>query len=220
MRPRAAIFDFDGTLFDSMAVWETLGEDYLHARGIRPKPDLAERLKVLSLLEAAVLFQQEYGLELPAQTIMEELDGMIERAYREEVLPKPGMEALVRRLKESGADCAIATATDRYLIEAALERCGMRALFSGIFTCGEAGAGKDSPLVYRKAVENLKADRQSTLIFEDALHAAQTAKQDGFCTIGVYDAFEEHQKELQSLCDGYLKDLQDTEQIMKMIAEL
>ena len=96
----------------------------------------------------------------------------------------------------------------------------MRALFSGIFTCGEAGAGKESPLVYRQAAESLKANRESTLIFEDALHAAQTAKQDGFCTIGVYDAYEEHQKELQSLCDGYLKDLRDTEQIMKMIAEL
>ena len=220
MKLKAAIFDFDGTLFDSMSIWETLGEDYLRAKGIPAKQDLPEKLKVLSLYEAAVLFRQEYGLQLSPQKIMDELDGMIETAYREEVLPKPGAEALVRELNRRKVSCGIATATDRFLIEAALRRCGMEALFAGIFTCAEAGSGKDRPDVYREALKGLGADRESTAVFEDALHAARTAKGDGFITIAVRDAYEEHQEELKELCDGYLEELTGTEQILEMIRGL
>ena len=220
MKLKAVIFDFDGTLFDSMSIWETLGEDYLRTKGIQAGADLPDRLKTLSLCEAAVLFQREYDIRLDAQTIMGELNGMIEMAYREEVRPKAGAEELVRELNRRSIACGIATATDRFLIEAALMRCGMIGLFEGIFTCSEAGSGKDRPDVYREAAKGLGADRRCTVIFEDALHAAKTAKRDGFITIAVYDAYEEHQAELKELCDGYLTDLSDTGHIVDMIRKL
>lgn len=37
MKLRCAIFDFDGTLFDSMYVWDTLGETYLKVIGVVPR---------------------------------------------------------------------------------------------------------------------------------------------------------------------------------------
>ena len=41
---RAAIFDMDGTLLDSMHVWNTVGEDYLRTKGKVP-PRMCRILK-------------------------------------------------------------------------------------------------------------------------------------------------------------------------------
>ena len=48
-----AIFDFDGTLFDSMFIWETLGEDYLLSLGKQPRPGLRDALRPMSTYQSA-----------------------------------------------------------------------------------------------------------------------------------------------------------------------
>ena len=201
MKLRAAIFDFDGTLFDSMGIWATLASDYLREKGIAPQPGLDERLKIMSLDQAALLFQRDCGLAMSVGEITDEINRRIERLYLEEVLPKPGAAAFVQGLRQEGVRCCIATATDRCQIEAALVRSGLSPLFDGIVTCAEAGHGKDEPYIYREAMARMRADRGSTAVFEDALHAAGTAKADGFITVGVYDRYEPGQEELRRICD-------------------
>ena len=100
----------------------------------------------------------------------------------------------------------IATATDRYQVEAALQRCKMRHFFSEIFTCTEVGSGKDTPDIFRKAMEHLQTDRSNTAVVEDAYHAAHTAKQDGFMVVGVYDSYESRQQEILQIADVFLPD--------------
>ena len=109
----------------------------------------------------------------------------------------------------------IATATDRYQVEAALQRCGMRHFFSEIFTCTEVGSGKDRPEIFRKAMEHLQTDRNTTAVFEDAYHAAYTSKQDGFMVVGVYDSHESRQQELLYLADVYISDYFDLTRFWK-----
>ena len=58
---RGAIFDMDGTLLDSMSIWETIGADYLRFCGIEPRPDLRERIRNMSLPQAARYYQSAYG---------------------------------------------------------------------------------------------------------------------------------------------------------------
>ena len=53
MRIRGAVFDVDGTLLDSMRVWDTIGEDYLRSIGYEPKENLKEVFKNMSLHPAA-----------------------------------------------------------------------------------------------------------------------------------------------------------------------
>ena len=103
----------------------------------------------------------------------------------------------------------IATATDRYQVEAALQRCGMRHFFSEIFTCTEVGSGKDRPDIFRKAMEYLQTDHSTTVVVEDAYHAIHTAQQDGFLVVAVYDSYESRQQELLHLADVYLSDYFD-----------
>ena len=107
----------------------------------------------------------------------------------------------------------IATATDRYQIEAALSRCGMADYFEEIFTCSEVGHGKDEPHIFRKAMEHFAADRGNTVIFEDALHAIQTAKADGFVVVAVCDNSEKRQNEIRELADYYIENFEQTEKL-------
>lgn len=211
MKERCAIFDFDGTLFDSMYVWDTAGESYLRSLGKEPSPTVREEIAAMSLQQAAVYFKKEYGLPLTAEEIVTEIDRTVERAYLNDILPKAGAAEFLKKMQKANISMCIATATDRYLVEAALRRCDMDKYFDAIFTCGEVGASKNEPTIYRCAMEHFHADRESTLVFEDALHAAQTAKADGFCVIAVMDTSEKKQAELRHISDFYIKSYEDAE---------
>lgn len=218
MKIKCAIFDFDGTLFDSMFIWDTVGETYLRSLGKEPKSSMREDVRALSLYQSAIYFQKEYALSLSVEEIMAGINATVEHFYIHEVLPKRGVLAFLEELRRIGIAMCIATASDRYQIEAALKRCGMEHYFDAIFTCSEVGRGKDEPLIFRQAMAHFGADRGSTVVFEDALHAVQTAKADGFSVTAVFDESEKRQREIRDLSDFYIKDFERTADFWEWIS--
>ena len=212
---KGAIFDFDGTLVDSMFIWDTIGEDYLRSLGKEPHEDLKETFLTLTLEKAAEYYRTHYGVTLSVKEIVDGVNAMVEGIYRTKVVLKPGVADYLRWLKENGVQMCIATVTDRYLVEETLERFGILHYFSEIFTCAEVGYGKDKPIIYRKALEHLDTAKNETYVFEDSLFALKTAKADGFTAIGVYDRHENRQEELKTLADYYIGDFVDS--ILKTI---
>jgi len=203
---KSLIFDFDGTLFDSMFIWDTAGESYLRSIGKEPETDLQKVLKPMSLLQSAQYIREKYDIPLSVEDIMDGINRTVEVFYFHTVEPKPGVIDFLEELHHRNIKMCIATATDRYQVEAALQRCQMRHFFSEIFTCTEVGSGKDRPDIFRKAMEHLQTDRSNTAVVEDAYHAAHTAKQDGFLVVGVYDSHESRQQELLQIADVFLPD--------------
>ena len=61
---KGAIFDFDGTLVDSMFIWDTFGEDYLRTLGKEPKENLTETFKTFTLEQAAEYYREHYDVTL------------------------------------------------------------------------------------------------------------------------------------------------------------
>ena len=200
------IFDFDGTLFDSMFIWDTAGESYLRSIGKEPETGLQKVLKPMSLLQSAQYIREKYDIPLSVEDIMDGINRTVEVFYFHTVEPKPGVIDFLEELHHRNIKMCIATATDRYQVEAALQRCKMRHFFSEIFTCTEVGNGKDRPDIFRKAMEHLQTDRTNTAVVEDAYHAAHTAKQDGFMVVGVYDSHESRQQGLLQIADVFLPD--------------
>ncbi len=218
MRIRGAIFDVDGTLLDSMFIWDTIGETYLRSIGYQPKENLNETFKNMSLRQAARYYQTEYGVTQSIDEIMDGVNAMLERYYRFEVPLKPGVAELLERLRQDGVRLCIATATDRHLVEAGLDRCGVLSCFGEIFTCNEVGHGKDEPDIFEAALRFLGTRREETLVFDDALYAVRTAKGAGFLVAAVYDSHERSQAEVRARSDLYLEDLTQLVELQKVLS--
>ena len=218
MKIKCAIFDFDGTLFDSMFIWDNIAETYLRSVGKIPKPNVREDVRELSLYQSACYFQREYDIALSVKQIMTGINQTIEHFYINELLPKPGVIEFLEQMQKSEISMCIATASDRYQIEVALKRCKMQKYFDSIFTCSEVGYGKNEPVIYRKAIESFEANRCETIVFEDALHAVQTAKKDGFTVVAVFDNSEMRQDEIRNLSDFYMESFENTEDFWKFVS--
>jgi len=211
MRLSGAIFDLDGTLLDSMFIWDTVGEDYLRSCGMQPHEALNEKFKNMSLYQAACYYRDEYGMPGSAEEIMGGVNRLIAHFYMDEVQPKAGVPEMLEALKKRGVKMCVASATDRPLVKAALSRCGLLGYFEEIFTCSSVGHGKDEPDIFLAALDFLGTPKESTWVFEDALHAAQTAKAAGFPVLAVYDRSEKDQDALAKLADVYVRSFAEME---------
>ncbi len=207
MKISGAIFDMDGTLIDSMFIWRDLGRRYLISCGITPNENQQEEIEKLTLMEAVEYFRTKYGLIKTSEEIYTGMDSLLWPMYRDEVFPKEGIFLLLDRLKERGIPMAVATATDRHLVDLVLGKNGLLEYFSEVFTTGAVGAGKEDPLIFEKALECLGTPKSETVVFEDTLYAIKTAKRAGFPVAGVYDdAHKTLQDEIKALSDFYITD--------------
>lgn len=209
---KGAIFDIDGTLLDSMPVWENAGARYLATLGIKARSDLKERLDALSLPEGALYMQTEYKLSVTIEEILEGVNQVVKDFYFKEVVLKPGVCDLIQKLKKNQVRLMIATATDAEMAKAALVRNGVWKDFDGMITCEEAGAGKTSPKVFELAREHLQTKKEETWVFEDSLYAVKTASKAGFPVCSIYDAYSrDNTEEIQTFSDIYVKDFYEIE---------
>jgi len=203
---KGAIFDLDGTLLDSMDMWENFAENYLRSQGVVPKEDLGESIKNLSLYDAVDCCKRKYNLPKTVKEIIDEFDKIFYNYYRNEVALKPGAKAFLKKLKENNVNMCIASATEEHLVKAALKRCGIEEYFSEVFTCTACGNGKENPAIYRMALKYLNTKKSDTIVFEDVYFAAKTAKDDGFLVAAVFDKQEKDSDKIKEIADCYIPD--------------
>lgn len=183
-----AIFDLDGTLLDSMPWWDDLGERYLRNLGKTPNPDIRYHFKRLTMEGSAEYMKETYHLEQSIEEICQGVMEGIDSAYRESIPCKPGVEHMLQALQNAGVPTCVATASPRNVAMAALERLDILKFLSAVFTCTEVGASKTEPTIFEVALDHLGTPRKSTVVFEDSLHAIETAHAAGFPTAAIQEA--------------------------------
>lgn len=199
-----AIFDLDGTLLDSMELWSSIGTLFLTARGITPPDDLWEHLRANSIPQSAAYFIEAFGVPGTVEEVSAEICDIVRSYYETSIPAKPGVPEYLRRLKEAGVNCCVLTATDKEQVTAALSRLGLLQYFDFILTCTDFGSDKNHPDIFLAAAERLGGTVSDTTVFEDALHAATTAKKAGFRVVGLYEAtFDYHEAQMRALCDVF-----------------
>ncbi len=196
----AAIFDMDGTVIDSMPIWDDLSFNFLVSKGVKPKPDLREKVSTMFLRESSQYVVDEYKLDCTADDVLAFMHEQINDFYFNTVPPKEDIIPFLEKLKAAGVKMCIATATERRLAVPALEHNGMLEYFDAIFTCAELGESKRSPLIFEKALEFLGTKKDETFVFEDSFHAVETAAKAGFPVAAVFDKSAAHkEKEIREL---------------------
>lgn len=203
---KGAIFDLDGTILDSMFIWSDIGYKFLEMKNIQVPEGSDQQFTTMSLQQAAEYYIEHFDNTATIEGIINDINMLVESFYFNEVLKKEGVEEFLQFLKDKGVKMCIATATDKYMVEKALERNGLLHYFSEIFTCNGVGAGKDTPKIYDVALEHLGTEKKNTFVFEDALYAIVTANKADYNVIGIKDVSEKAEpEEIKKHCKAFIE---------------
>lgn len=205
MKIKAAIFDADGTLLDSMGQWNLVPYKYVKSLGEAADENIAEKLFTMTISEAAEFIIDEYKLSVTVEEAVEGMDAIIREFYKNDVKLKDGAGELLEFFKSRGIPMVIGTSTDRDCIEVGLERTGISAYFDRIYTSTEVGKSKEKPDLFIQAMEFMESSPDETIVFEDGLYSLRTAAALGMKTVGIFDEVSlSNQKELKELADLYV----------------
>ena len=204
MNITGAIFDFDGTVFDSMHIWKGVKFQFFDRIGLVLNEEQREEFKNLFLLDAIELAKTRFDLKMTDKELFDEFFTLIKEKYLADTKPKNDVIEFLEKLKSKGVKMGIATATGEPALIAVLEKFNMLHYFEEIYSTYTVGASKTEPKVYDVVLNELGTEKETTWIFEDALYAAKTAKKAGYNVVGIYDKSELEQDELKNLVDIYI----------------
>ena len=206
----AVIFDLDGTLVDSMWMWESIDVEYLQRFGIDLPSDLQKNIEGISFTEAAVYFKQRFELPDSLDKIKSDWNQMAWDKYLNEVPVKEGVIPLLQYLRQQNIPAGIATSNSRELVDLIVEKHGMQEYFDSIRTSCEVAKGKPSPDIYLLVARDLGVEPERCLVFEDVLQGVMAGKNANMKVCAVYDKYsEQDQKEKIKLADYYVNSMEE-----------
>ena len=188
-RARCLIFDLDGTVLDSMDLWNRVDVEFLSKRGFVVTDDYTDVVKSVNIDDAAAYTKERFGLPESPKEIMDEWNSMVSYAYAHEVKLKDGVFEYLREAKEEGFILAFATALSREHAARALSNNKVLDLFSCGLTLEDIGkrADKTDPRIYLAVSDITGIPPSETIVFEDVPAAIEGAVKGGFMTCAVYD---------------------------------
>lgn len=205
---KAAIFDMDGTLINSLGLWEVIwkrfGKLFCNGEDFAPASADDKAVRTMTLKDAMHFIHAQYAIGESGEELYRLADGILREFYENDVQLKEGVAEVLAYCKDKGIKMCIASASDKELINVALKHCGVEAYFTGIFSCVEIGKGKDQPDVYLQALEHLGTKAEETCIFEDSHIAIETADRLGMKTVGIYDPNNYGAENIEKIATVYI----------------
>ena len=199
---RGIIFDVDGTLLDSMGMWQQIDQVFLRENGVEPPADISDIVKKMTVEASSAYFVERFRLDMTPEDVRNRIEAMAAEAYREYLPLKEGAETFLAEAAAAGIPLAVASANYPALLDAAFRRLGIAGYFRTVLTPDEQLAGKHAPDIYLAATRQLGTAPAETAVIEDALHAAETAKAAGFYTVGFLDRSSQADWDmLAAVCD-------------------
>ncbi len=183
---KAIIFDLDGTLIDSMYVWEYVDNEFLRRRGIEVPSDYGYECSHRSFYETALYTIDRFSLSQSPEEIMQEWTDLAIKEYSEKVQLLPFAAEAVRLAKEKGCKTAVCTSLTKELYTPVLKRTGLFDLFDVIVSAAEFGKGKQYPDIYRHTANLLGVSPDSCIMLDDVTASLKAAEEAGLTAIGVY----------------------------------
>lgn len=218
MNIKSAIFDMDGTLVDSLSVWDvlwsTFGEKYLNDKNFAPSARDDKAVRTMTLKDGMDLIHSNYNLGENGDELLSYANRIMIDFYSNDAKLKNGVFEFLEYCKKNGIKMCIASATAPMLLDVALKNLDLEKYFLKIFSCGTIGKGKDEPDVFLQAAEFLGTEIEETWVFEDSLVAIETAANAGFKTVGIYDRYNFGQEKIQEIANEYIA---DGESLLKLI---
>lgn len=203
----AAIFDLDGTILDSMDVWEHIDIQFLKKRNLPVPENYVTEICARSFEEAAQYTIDLFGLQETVEGIIEEWNNMAVEEYSNHVGLLPHALDYLLRLKEHGIKLAVATGLPEKLYMPCLKNNSILELFDALCSTDEVQRGKEYSDVFELAAKKLGVAPEHCIVFDDVLPAIKSAKAARMLAGGIYDKYSADQRaEIERIADIYLLD--------------
>jgi len=200
------LFDFDGTLVDSMPAYSKMILRILDEAKVSYPKDIVKTVTPLGTIETAKLFIR-MGVQGSVDDIQNKMRQYILNSYLYDIPAKPYVIETLKILKNRGADLHVLTASPHLTLDPCLKRLGIYDIFSNVWSCNDFDTTKANPEIYRMVAQKIHATVDEILFLDDNLDATKTAMVTGMHVCGVYDdSSKEYETEMCCVLEYYIKD--------------
>ena len=225
---KVIIFDMDGTLIDSIGIWNDIDEELIKTigDGTIDNVDIAKqrdtKLKEYSKYDDAYLEYCDFLKEKYKSTMdiveIKKLRYEIADNYLKNVIDyKPNAEKVIKYLKEKGFILVIASTTNDHTIEHykndnqnIISKANLEDMFSLIYSKGAVKELKPNPEIHYKILKELNVIPEECLIIEDSLIGVEAANNAGIEVAVIYDKYSDcNREEINNLAQYKFKDFEE-----------
>lgn len=204
------LFDFDGTLVDSMPTFSALMLRILDEHNVKYGDDIIKIITPLGYNGTATYFIEELGLNKSHDYLTTLMLKYAVDAYTNVVPAKEHVIESLRELKKRGASLNVLTASPHEALDPCLKRLGIYDLFDNVWSCNDFATTKADPAIYHMAAERIGVKVDEVIFLDDNLGADKTAKKAGMVVYGVYDeSSKEYVEEMKAATDKYIYDFRE-----------
>ena len=180
----AVVFDLDGVLVESEQIWGEARRELTAELGGRWTNRAQHDMMGMSSVEWSRYMHDELGISLPPEPISDEVVRRLERLYRERLPLLPGAREAVDRIA-AGWPLAVASSSNRPLIELVLEIAGIADRFAVVVSSEEVARGKPAPDVYLETARRLRVSPARIAAVEDSENGLRSAIAAGMRVIAI-----------------------------------
>lgn len=207
---KGAIFDLDGTLIDSMGVWETIDIKFLQDRNISMPEDYINEVNTMSFKDVARYTIERFELNDTEESLIKQWNEMAIQEYSYNIKLKSNAREYLEKLKSNNIKIGLATASPKELYEPVLKNNRVYKYFDAFVSLEDVKRDKSYPDIYLLTAKRLGINPQDCVAFEDILVAIRTLKKTKFKVIGVYDEYASHDVEkIKGICDKFIYDFKE-----------
>lgn len=199
------LFDFDGTLADSMPTWAGKMIRILEEEGIEPPENLIKTITPLGDRGTAEYFRT-LGVTKTVEELEKKMDAYATEAYLNKIPLKEGVFEFLKKMREKGVYMAVLTASPHKFLDPCLKRCQAFSLFNEVWSIEDFGTMKKNMVeIYQSVAEKMNCKTEEIIFFDDNIVALQTAKKAGCRTVGVYDSTSDEMiEDIKKIADRYI----------------
>jgi HAD superfamily hydrolase (TIGR01509 family) len=196
---KTIIFDADGTILNSLWVWDNLVLNFLLNKKINVEKNLHDMLWTMSFDEGIYYIKEKYKLNESFDEINSILQDKLKYNYINEVELFNGTKELLKELKEKNYSLLVASASRKELLKECFIKNDIDSYFDSIITESEYNTSKANTLFFEKIIKNYNLEYINTLVIDDAIHSLKSAKKLNLKTIGILNNNES--KDYEKICD-------------------